>query len=146
MFVSKMCKRQLGAPGGEKRTRMKKKELPRFLSSLFPLPVLSQSPPSKLLVEPFRVISHPLRQLCSTQNPFHPVNRHAIDEEQQRRQGADTEARGQSRIGVGVDLDYLDITSHAVGAVLLISWFSIERKEGGSERGREREKGTERNY
>ena len=82
------------------------------------------SPPPKLPVQPQGVVPHPLGQLRSPQDPLHPVDGDAVDEEQQRRQGADAEARGEGRVGVGIDLHYLDVSSHAVGAVLLHDWFA----------------------
>lgn len=79
-------------------------------TSLFP------SPPPKLLVEPLRVIPHPIRQLRTRQNALHPVDGDAIDEQQQRRQRADAEPRRERRVRVGVDFDDFHGALHAVGA------------------------------
>ena len=88
---------------------------------LFPLSsFLSLSPPPELLVEPLGVVPHPLRQLGAAQDALHSVDRHAVDEQQQRRQRSDAEAGGDCRVSVGVDLDDLHVSRHAVGAVLLM--------------------------
>ena len=121
----------------ERRSEEKNILRPLSLLSLF------SSPPPKLLVQPPRVVPHPLRQLRSAQDTFDPVHGDAVDEQQQCRERADAEAGRQGGIGVRVDLDYLDVSRHAVGAVL-IGWRERnEEKRGGQQTARKKPKEKE---